>query len=154
MNTYVSRIKVKRQSKWLRQILSSFQVLIEWSCLPQIGGSKTSTDPWHVWGPPLSDKTDKELCFTKMGLTVNASLLFLAFFVVSGVKITPQGGYTDLVIKIQDEVPEDHCPEILENLKVCCDFCWTIDVSKMIRLNRHVFIRLVCCCGGVSNNIT
>ena len=76
-----------------------------------------------MWGPPLSDKTDKELCFTKMGLTVNASLLFLAFSVVSGVKITPQGGYTDLVIKIQDEVPEDHCPEILENLKVCCDFC-------------------------------
>ena len=36
----------------------------------------------------------------------------------SGVKITPQGGYTDLVIKIQDDVPEDHCPAILENLKV------------------------------------
>ena len=37
---------------------------------------------------------------------------------VSGVKINPEGGYTDLVIKIQDEVPEDHCPEILGNLKV------------------------------------
>ena len=43
---------------------------------------------------------------------------------VSGVKITSEGGYTDLVIKIRNEVPEDHCPEILGNLKVNAhNFC-------------------------------
>lgn len=41
---------------------------------------------------------------------------------VSGVKITSEGGYTDLVIKIRDEVPEDNCPEILGNLKVSALF--------------------------------
>ena len=41
---------------------------------------------------------------------------------VSGVRLTSEGGYTDLVIKIQDEVPEDHCPEILGNLKVSDPF--------------------------------
>ena len=57
-----------------------------------------------------------------MGLTL--TLLFLTAVTIwsssaaSGVKITPLGGYTDLVIKIQDDVPEDHCPAILENLKV------------------------------------
>ena len=57
---------------------------------------------------------------------------FLSFFYVigtnvphvSGVKVTSEGGYTDLVIKIRDEVPEDHCPEILGNLKVSANnFC-------------------------------
>ena len=34
------------------------------------------------------------------------------------IKIGSDGGYTDIVIQINDEVPEDHCPEILQNLKV------------------------------------
>ena len=95
-------------------------------------GFKDLTIP-HVWGPLSSDrrliKSCGRVCFPKMGLTL--TLLFLTALTTiwsssttsasaasSGVKITPQGGYTDLVIKIQDDVPEDHCPAILENLKV------------------------------------
>ncbi len=36
----------------------------------------------------------------------------------SGLKVDPDGGYNGLVIKIGDEVPEEACPQILENLKV------------------------------------
>ena len=36
----------------------------------------------------------------------------------TGIKISSDGGYTDIVIKIKDEVPEDRCPQILQNLKV------------------------------------
>jgi hypothetical protein len=45
-------------------------------------------------------------------------LLLLLVTSIRGIKIDTDGGYTDLVIQIQDQVPEDHCPEILENLKV------------------------------------
>ena len=34
------------------------------------------------------------------------------------IKISSDGGYTDIVIKIKDQVPEDKCPQILQNLKV------------------------------------
>ena len=34
------------------------------------------------------------------------------------IKIDPDGGYTGIVIKIDKDVPEDLCPEILTNLKV------------------------------------
>ena len=51
----------------------------------------------------------------------------------TGIKISSDGGYTDIVIKIKDEVPEDRCPQILQNLKVSsfhyekdCD--WEFDV--------------------------
>ena len=30
----------------------------------------------------------------------------------------PDGGYTGIVIKINKDVPEDLCPQILSNLKV------------------------------------
>ena len=34
------------------------------------------------------------------------------------IRIDPDGGYTGIVIKIDKDVPEDLCPEILTNLKV------------------------------------
>ena len=37
------------------------------------------------------------------------------------IKIHSDGGYSGIVIKINDEVPEDNCPEILQNLKVIND---------------------------------
>ena len=40
----------------------------------------------------------------------------------SAIKISTDGGYTDLVIKIKDEVPEEKCPQILQNLKVFPNF--------------------------------
>ena len=49
--------------------------------------------------------------------------IYLAFFTnffssCETIKIGSDGGYTDIVIQINDQVPEDHCPEILQNLKV------------------------------------
>merc|ERR1719510_928848 len=34
------------------------------------------------------------------------------------IRIDPDGGYTGIVIKINKDVPEDLCPQILSNLKV------------------------------------
>ena len=52
-------------------------------------------------------------------LTVFTSFLILSLTPVSqAIKISSDGGYTDIVIQINDQVPEDHCPEILQNLKV------------------------------------
>ena len=54
-------------------------------------------------------------------LTVFTSFLLISpstQSVSQTIKIGSDGGYTDIVIQINDEVPEDHCPEILQNLKV------------------------------------
>ena len=45
-------------------------------------------------------------------------LLLLRASIILAIKIESDGGYTDIVIKIRDEVPEDKCPKILQNLKV------------------------------------
>ena len=51
-------------------------------------------------------------------------LMSLSF--ITGMKIDPDGGYKDLVIRISSDgsVPENDCPKILYNLKVrlisCC----------------------------------
>ena len=59
-------------------------------------------------------------------LTVFTSFLLISpstQSVSQTIKIGSDGGYTDIVIQINDEVPEDHCPEILQNLKVSpCSF--------------------------------
>lgn len=47
-----------------------------------------------------------------------AFLVLFSASILQAIKITSDGGYTDIVIRIKDEVPEDHCPQILENLKV------------------------------------
>ena len=37
----------------------------------------------------------------------------------SGIRIDRnEGGYTGMVFKIKDEVPEEHCAEIIQNLRV------------------------------------
>ena len=36
----------------------------------------------------------------------------------SQIRIDPDGGYNGIVIKIDKNVPEDLCPQILKNLKV------------------------------------
>ena len=36
----------------------------------------------------------------------------------SQIQIDPDGGYTGIVIKIDKNVPEEQCPQILNNLKV------------------------------------
>ena len=54
-------------------------------------------------------------------MLVSKSILVVAFILVShsmAIKISSDGGYTDIVIKIKDQVPEDKCPQILQNLKV------------------------------------
>ena len=53
----------------------------------------------------------------KKSLPIVFCVTFLSLS-ISGIKISSDGGYTDIVIKIGDQVPEDHCPEILQNLKV------------------------------------
>ena len=43
-----------------------------------------------------------------------------AFSVIQGsqIQMDPDGGYTGIVVKINKDVPEDLCPQILSNLKV------------------------------------
>lgn len=46
-------------------------------------------------------------------------VLFLTLVNGSQIKIDPDGGYTDLVVKISGKIQEEHlCPQILANLKV------------------------------------
>ena len=83
-----------------------------------------------VWGPK-----DKSLKIPDKGtnllqrvnsnwrtkMLVSKSILVVALILVShsmAIKISSDGGYTDIVIKIKDQVPEDKCPQILQNLKV------------------------------------
>ena len=39
-------------------------------------------------------------------------------FAPSQIRLDPDGGYTGIVIKIDKDVPEDSCPQILANLQV------------------------------------
>ena len=50
-------------------------------------------------------------------------LVFFTSFLVSvargtRISISPDGGYNDIVIKIKQSVPEEHCLQILDGLKV------------------------------------
>ena len=62
----------------------------------------------------------------KMSLPLRIILLVASLTVLSTIvlcqktqiRIDPDGGYTGIVIKIDKDVPEDLCPEILTNLKV------------------------------------
>ena len=68
-------------------------------------------------------------------LTVFTSFLLISpstQSVSQTIKIGSDGGYTDIVIQINDEVPEDHCPEILQNLKVTF-------FTELITSSSHVF---------------
>ena len=59
----------------------------------------------------------------------------------SGVKIESDGGYTGLVIKIGDEVPEDACPHILENIKVSNFTIFTREHKvKVLTVSKNYFV--------------
>ena len=38
-------------------------------------------------------------------------------------RVSPEGGYSGIVVKIQDDVPDDLCKTILSNLEVLNLFC-------------------------------
>jgi hypothetical protein len=38
--------------------------------------------------------------------------------VVRAIQVEPDGGYTGIVIKINEDVPEESCSDILQNLQV------------------------------------
>ena len=40
---------------------------------------------------------------------------------LSRVYLTPDGGYKGIVVKIDSQVDEDHCQDIIENIKVTND---------------------------------
>ena len=65
----------------------------------------------------------------------------------SQIRIDPDGGYTGIVIKIDKDVPEDLCPEILTNLKVrklCLPFhCFFRQCSLYIPIYCTMVIRVV-----------
>ena len=69
-------------------------------------------------------RTAKEMCpkvnFVKIMSGITLFLLALTSLSVeaSRIRVEADGGYTGIVIKIDKEVPEDACPEILANLKV------------------------------------
>ena len=64
-----------------------------------------------------------------MSLTVFQIFLLATFAVLSTkvqsqksqIRIDPDGGYNGIVIKIDRDVPEKHCPRILSNIKVSTD---------------------------------
>ena len=62
----------------------------------------------------------------------------------TGIKISSDGGYTDIVIKIKDEVPEDRCPQILQNLKVS-SFHYRLGIVKRITIENlmYTFVTLI-----------
>ena len=60
------------------------------------------------WKPP----TTSWLHWATLSLLVTLSLSS------SQIQMDPDGGYTGIVIKINKDVPEDLCPQILSNLKV------------------------------------
>ena len=53
-------------------------------------------------------------------LSMILSLLILVQFCYTSLAIhlDTDGGYTDIVVKVSNSVPEDHCPKILANIKV------------------------------------
>ena len=69
-------------------------------------------------------RTVNEMCpkvnFVKIMSGITLFLLALTSLSVeaSRIRVEADGGYTGIVIKIDKEVPEDACPEILANLKV------------------------------------
>ena len=41
---------------------------------------------------------------------------------LSRVYLTPDGGYKGIVVKIDSQVDEDHCQDIIDNIKVSKNF--------------------------------
>ena len=84
-------------------------------------------------GPCRKAKTTSKQLSVATRLSVAKSVLTCAVLLllqittsVSGLATEPsgiridrnEGGYTGMVFKIKDEVPEEHCAEIIQNLRV------------------------------------
>ena len=77
-------------------------------------------------GPEITEIPDKNLKGDDKAPKMLSKAIFVLFWTLFSVslaiKISSDGGYTDIVIKIKDQVPEDKCPQILQNLKVKLNF--------------------------------
>ena len=92
----------------------------------------------------------------KMSLPFRIILLVTSLTVLSTkvlcqktqIRIDPDGGYTGIVIKIDKDVPEDLCPEILTNLKVrklCLLFhCFSFLGNATLWEYRYHLLSFVC----------
>ncbi len=71
---------------------------------------------------------------TRTRTLISSALLLLAGIAVLSVsaKITvePDGGYTGIVFKISDDVPEESCADIIENLQVRPTFLFGAKIQE------------------------
>jgi hypothetical protein len=51
-------------------------------------------------------------------LSAFLSVFLMQLSIVRAIEIDKDGGYTDIVVRISNSVPEDSCPKILANIKV------------------------------------
>lgn len=63
--------------------------------------------------PPL-----RTVMTVAMLLAATATTSSEAAFATSRVSVDSDGGYTGVTVRISDDVPEDECADILQNLKV------------------------------------
>ena len=61
------------------------------------------------------------------------SIIFVNTSLISAIKIDPDGGYKDIVIRIASDgsVPENDCPKILYNIKVSDFISFVITLFKL-----------------------
>ena len=57
-------------------------------------------------------------------MKISSTLLLLLLFVstVRSIQVEPDGGYSGIVIKISQDVPEEKCHEILQKIQVSQKF--------------------------------
>jgi len=69
---------------------------------------------------------------TLLALIAIATLLGVSDAGPSRITLDPDGGYTGIVVKISDEVNDEHCTEIIENFQVRTPFLKknTFEMSK------------------------
>lgn len=67
--------------------------------------------------------------------------LLLAFIlasksVISTIQVEPDGGYSGIVIKISEDVPEDECYNILQKVQVRIFFNLSVDAKKIPNIDQ------------------
>ena len=69
--------------------------------------------------------------------------LILMTSLISAIKIDPDGGYKDIVIRIAEDgsVPENDCPKILYNIKVSAVF-YLLCTYFYIKLDKNYYLIL------------
>ena len=85
---------------------------------------------------------------TRTRTLISSALLLLAGIAVLSVsaKITvePDGGYTGIVFKISDDVPEESCADIIENLQVSLTFFLIWRENSKIQFSTDTLILSLC----------